>query len=325
MTDPVQVTTEVVTAEAGTVEAIPSSGELFGARTHRLEFEPPSPFVPCNPCPAFVGGQWWCAIRAVDYRLGTTSLVATSRMYLTQLTADLRIEPSYGVLELRDVSNLAKNPNARNLGYEDLRLVAEGNELVAYATCCNVVNGGGFPEMCLLTISKDATIVAAEVLRGPWSRYPQKNWMPCADDHERVLYRAFPRCVLDTSDLEDDQIKWIHGHAHILDEHDFVPSSVRGSSQLIPMDGGYLAIVHEHKTKKPLAYVHRFLWLDKELSPKKVTPEFVWRTGGVEFCCGMGTADGKEFVAGFGVHDKEAWLARFDVDRVRELLRAFAI
>ena len=325
----IAVTTEVLPVEQATVaEPVVTISSLFSARTWKIPFEPPAPYAACNPCPVYLynAGEWWCSIRAVDYRLGTPSERSSSKNYLARLAVD-NFE-LLGVQELVDRSGRALNARARTTGFEDLRLVedtANPGELVAYATACDVRNGGGTPEMMLLVIDKKASeIVEADVLRGPWSRFPQKNWTPCADDHNRVLYRAYPPYALDVSDLEFEQETWLHGRDEGLDEHDFVSSSVRGSSQAVPFDGGYLVIVHEHKTKKPLSYVHRFLWLDDHLVPRRVSKEFVWNAGGVEFCCGMSTADGETLVAGFGVHDREAHLAVFQADRVRQILRDLA-
>lgn len=327
----VNVTTEVRTGDAGQVETIPTSEQLFGARAKDLVVTGlPDPFVPCNPSivhcesPPRMPWSWTVSVRAVDYRLGVPNVRSSSKNYLIGLDRDLR---AVGQVELVDESGLPKNPRARTTGYEDLRLFYCDGRLRALATACDIINGGGMPEMCRLAIGNIGAhttyvIAAAHALRGPWSRHPQKNWTPIADGvGDRVIYRLYPTLVMYP---EGNWTSWSHGgYAEDLDEHDFVPASVRGSSQAIPFAGGWLTIVHEHKTKRPLSYVHRFLWLDSDLVVRKVSRDFVWLAAGVEFCAGLAT-DGEKMIATFGVHDSRAYMTVFDPADVMPILKTIS-
>lgn len=316
----ITVTTEIVRAEKAIVdEAPPSAADLFGGATYvQLGIVPPEPFVPCNPSVLYSKETGWiCSVRAVSYRLGIPSDGGSSKNYLARLDADGLYVLSY--VELEDATGTSKNPRAKSLGFEDLRLyfTAEGH-LRALATACDIVNGGAMPEMCRLDVGiATGKLTHCKMLRGPWSRSPQKNWMVVADgDDSRFIYRAYPAFVVDPLAMSR---AWIFNTGRAIDELDFLPASVRGSSQAIPFDGGYLAVVHEHRTKRPLSYSHRFMWFDADLVPRKVTKDFVWLVPGVEFCAGLAT-DGTRLVASFGVYDREAHLAVLEPDAVRAQL-----
>ena len=311
----VNVTVEIAPGEVGEHERTPTSSELFGARMMPLDVTAPTGYVPCNPSilrrPQ---GGWLCSVRVVDYRLGVPCKTASSRNLLVELDEGLQIRSSR---EFHDVSGLPKNQRAKNTGFEDLRLYSAYGLTFALATACDIANGGGLPEMCRLAIGKNGTIEGGQVLRGPWSRFPQKNWTPVDNGRGDALYRIYPTLVMQP----DFHQRWLDGRAAELDAYDFMSASVRGGSQAISWDDGYLAIVHEHKTKRPLSYVHRFVWFDKDLVARKVSRDFVWLAGGVEFCAGLAT-DGEKMVATFGVHDCRAYLTTFSPADVSAILKA---
>jgi hypothetical protein len=301
----------------------PTSETLFAAR-HVPLLETPAPFiqppfVPCNPSVLYdeASKKWLCAIRAVDYRLGVPNIHASSQNYLAQLADDLSIR---SVLPLVDASGSPKNDLAKNRGFEDLRLyMAYGDELRALATACDLAGGGLQPEMVQLHIT-GSRITRCLPLRGPWSRHAQKNWTVVADGNgNTVLYRALPTLAMQPAEHAK---AWLEGRS--LDPMEYLTSNVRGSSQAIAFDGGWLTIIHEHASKSPLTYHHRFLWLDAKLEPQRHSRAFVWQRLGVEFCAGL-AYDGRRLVASYGVHDKEAWLADLDVNRVAESLTPLGV
>ena len=297
---------------------IPTAITLYAGEHIPLPFTPPSLFHPCNPSVHFDGWQWRCSVRAVDYELGTTHPNgSSSKNFLLYLDPRLQIDD---VVEMVDQSGVAKKPDTKVRGFEDLRLFSRGDQIMALASACDIEGGfqrrggWGYPEMCELATGRRGTITACRVIRGPWSDIPQKNWMPIEDgDGRAVVYRAYPRLLL---------YPWAEQGAKSAGEvRGFYPSSVRGSSQLIRFDGGWLAVCHE-STRKPLAYRHRFVWFDKELMPRKIGRDFVWLSPGVEFCAGLAW-DGKRLVASFGKNDREAHLMKVDPAKVVESLHPF--
>lgn len=289
---------------------LPRAKAVFDVVRHvELKVATPAPFVPCNPSVLWDADRecFLASVRAVDYRLGTPSRTSSSKNYLVTLhTETLELEEQ---VEIIDRSRTVKNPRAAVHGFEDIRLFWRGSALCGMATTCDLANGGAVPEMCRLRFVTSpygtCDIVSALPLRGPWSRYVQKNWMVVADGFgTRVIYRLYPTLVMLPEEM---MTRWISldGAEQILDKEDFIPSSARGSSQVLPCNGGWLCIMHEYASRQPIVYGHRFVWLDENFVVRKASEAFSWLITGVEFCAGMALV-GERVVASFGVRDRSA-------------------
>jgi predicted O-methyltransferase YrrM len=81
----------------------------------------------------------------------------------------------------------------------------------------------------------------------------------------------------------------------------------RGSSQLVPYEGGYLACVHE-RAKQEIVYTHRLARFNRELTQVVLGKPFVFEHYGIEFCCGLARAHGKWYFS-YGLEDRAARLA----------------
>ncbi len=103
-------------------------------------------------------------------------------------------------------------------------------------------------------------------------------------------------------------------------EHERSPSSdlleltmLRGSSQVLPWEGGFLFVTHEAYDYKDSfgrrrRYLHRFVHLDEDLTVRRVTEPFHFLRPGIEFCAGIAQV-GDSLVLSFGVDDERAMLA----------------
>jgi hypothetical protein len=94
---------------------------------------------------------------------------------------------------------------------------------------------------------------------------------------------------------------------------------LRGGSQAIAFEGGWLTVTHEvsivdEKRVNP----HRFVWLDSDDRVQHLTEPFVLRSKGLEFCAGMcQSVEKDELILSFGVGDAEAWVANVSASDVR--------
>jgi hypothetical protein len=120
--------------------------------------------------------------------------------------------------------------------------------------------------------------------------------------------------------------------------------SIRGGSQLIPYEGGYIAVVHEvysvarealgansllgffpQPARGPIAYksnivyMHRFVRFDDKLTTATLGAPFYFEDYQIEFCAGLAHFAGK-YVLSYGVNDKFARIALVDPEVVRDLL-----
>lgn len=110
---------------------------------------------------------------------------------------------------------------------------------------------------------------------------------------------------------------------------------IRGGTQLIPWDDGYLAVGHitrvigkrifNHMTfsvqePKLRDYTHVFIKYKKSGEIERISEEFIFNVGGVEFASGLMQLEDKIYIT-YGHNDVEGWMATLDVETVREMLR----
>ena len=100
---------------------------------------------------------------------------------------------------------------------------------------------------------------------------------------------------------------------------------LRGGSQLVPFEGGWLAVTHEvialdeHQRR----YLHRFVAFDRALRVAALTEPFRLSDEPIEFAAGLAyEREGDLLHVSYGVQDREAWFASFDAESVRRALVA---
>jgi hypothetical protein len=110
---------------------------------------------------------------------------------------------------------------------------------------------------------------------------------------------------------------------------------LRGGTQLIPFEDGYLSVGHYMVMKpkvlfntrtfsyEPLdlrSYSHVFVKHNKDGLIEAISNKFIFHEGWVEFASGL-IQDGDKFVISYGRNDLSSWVATIDVTRVISALR----
>lgn len=108
---------------------------------------------------------------------------------------------------------------------------------------------------------------------------------------------------------------------------DYVPGygDMRGGSQVIKYNGGYITIIHEtnlynsEQGKKDATYRHRFVTWDKDFKNQKFSKLFSFLNAKIEFCCGL--ADYKDsFLITFGLTDNTAYILKVSKKVVEDFI-----
>jgi hypothetical protein len=211
-------------------------------------------------------------------------------------------------------------PHCRIRGFEDVRLISCGAVLRGVATVMDRVP------------REQAQVVVFELTtRGevPWMALQhfgtgrwQKNWLPFCDDNGLgLVYTTAPTQVMRFDETSRQCTPW-------RSFEDASPvGELRGGSPLIPFDGGWLYVVHQTfggvwYTRR---YLHRFVFLAADFSPRAMSPAFYFFEPLIEFCAGMvESADGRKLHLSVGRLDREAWFVTLDAAAVRRSLRPFA-
>lgn len=165
----------------------------------------------------------------------------------------------------------------------------------------------------------------------------EKNWMPCVDgDALSLVYSTDP---LITIGVEPGKVPTAQGVPQVL-------GHIRGGSQLVAYEAGWVALVHQvYKPSRiapgynpllggwappitdpiaggaPVVYLHHFAKFNQDLTEVVLGAPFYFRAPGIEFCAGLVKRPDGGFVASFGVADKEAWLAAFSEETIAGTFR----
>jgi hypothetical protein len=190
------------------------------------------------------------------------------------------------------------------LGFDDPRPVVWRGDLWCVASS-RQLNSDGFAEMVLARIDLSSP---GHPLLSDWRVLPsgkpvrwEKNWMPHVNgDDLRLIYSVDPTRV-----LADDGSELANRDPLIVADTFF------GGSQLAPLDGGWLAVVHESEwVDSKRRYFHRFIWLDDEMRLERLSRRFYLIEPGYEFVAGLAWhPDGQQLILSFSRNDRDPFLA----------------
>jgi hypothetical protein len=214
-----------------------------------------------------------------------------------------------------DTSNLDKNPLWEFVGLEDARIVRWDGKLYISGVRRDLDTiGTGRMELSELEIIGD-TVKEISRHRIPApngdSSYCEKNWMPIKHlPYHYVKWTNATEVV--KYDVENGTCETVS----LTDWQDFGCVDLRGGSQVLKWDGGYIALVHEtylYKSdagRKDGVYRHRFVMWNKDWKLVKVSKQFSFLEGSIEFAVGMDYL-GDDILITFGFQDNAAYILKF--------------
>lgn len=162
-----------------------------------------------------------------------------------------------------------------------------------------------------------------EKYEGPDKKRVEKNWSVVAGEAVKEFDLIYgPNSVYKNGKVK--QLKAAGKHKNL-----------RGGTQLIPWDDGYLSVCHITRKKHTKVfnsrtfsmenpdlrdYTHVFVVYNKDGSIRTVSEEFIFGSGAVEFASGVIEHNGN-IVISWGHDDAWSWLAIISADSVRDMLR----
>jgi len=203
------------------------------------------------------------------------------------------------------------------VGLEDGRIVKWNNKLYIIGVRRDTTtNGEGRMELSELEI-KDQKVIEISRTRIPSPgnnlAYCEKNWVPILDKpFHFIKWHNGTEVVY--YNLEDKTTTPVIQH----DWRDLDCADLRGGSQIIRYKNYYISLTHTtYLFKSPAGrkdgiYRHRFVVFDNDLQIVKVTPEFSFLGGDVEFSIGMAQHNNKILIT-FGFQDNAAYLLSMPV------------
>lgn len=212
------------------------------------------------------------------------------------------------------------------IGHEDVRLF-EWNERWYV---CGIrrdfkPNGESRMELCEFDVNSATELDRFRIpSTGDDGSYCEKNWMPITTMPHHFVKWSNPVEIV-KADPENKTCTTVH----LSDKVHPLGYDLRGSSQLIPYEGGFLAVCHitrlwknEITNTKDSVYRHCFVKYSNEFEVEFITEEFSFLDGDIEFAAGMIEHNGN-FVISFGYTDNAAFLLEVPKKIVENLNKVY--
>lgn len=241
-----------------------------------------------------------------------------------------KLDSNFNIIshKIIDTSFLDETPLWEFVGLEDGRLVEWDNKLfLSGVRRDTTTNGVGRMELSELVYKKDKVIEKSRLripAPGEDNSYCEKNWMPVLNKEYTYIKWTNP-----TEVAEVDPINKTCKTVVLTDKKSLKTDlDLRGGSQVIFLNGYYLALVHEvylynsEAGRKNADYKHRFVVWDKNFEIVEVSDDFKFMGAKVEFCCGMAEFQDKLLIT-FGFQDNAAYLVGMPKNLLGRFLKTY--
>ena len=235
------------------------------------------------------------------------------------------LDQSFNILSQKEVTEeLARErfPACNLEGLQDSRLFEwEGSDWLACTT--TDTNPVGNRQVSLCKLSEDRSLASIQVerlvpLKGPNIYRQEKNWLPFTYKGQLQLIQSYAPFTFYIPCFETGE-----SIIKTAQESSFDFSHFRGSAAPIPFDDGYLMLVHEMVSYPDYSrsYLHRFLFLTKDLEIEKISDSFAFFHEGIERCRSM-TIDhsGTNLILPISIEDCQIDFCSIPIENVRSLL-----
>ena len=211
--------------------------------------------------------------------------------------------------------------NSMVLGVEDCRFI-QGSPNLEYL--CTSISYSETGINTIFKLSRDEaslwTLYQMPLPPGVSDTEPQKNWLGFYHKGELLyVYSWSPYMVCDKSGA----VRITHSYSgkYALNDYRGSANPVEWSSDAFP-DEMYLCVIHKVQSSSDgRRYYHRFITLDKELKPSRVSCFLRLTSERIEYWSGLCFSIEKDsYWVSYGVKDSEAWLAEFKKGSIEESL-----
>ena len=247
-------------------------------------------------------------------------ITLTTKNFFCELDEKMNIVKSTKV----DTSKLDVKPIWEFIGLEDARVVRwDGKLYLCGVRRDTTTNGVGRMELSEIEVTSDSVKEISRVridAPAPNTSYCEKNWMPILDKPYHFIKWTNP-----TEVVKADPVTGACETVVLQELNNNYSGNIRGGSQVIPWEDGYLCLNHitylfkSELQRKNARYRHVFTKFDKNFKIQKVSKEFSFMEGEIEFACGMAQLN-DDLLITFGFQDNASFLLKTPKKIVENLL-----
>lgn len=247
-------------------------------------------------------------------------ITLTTKNFFCELDEKMNIIKSTKV----DTSKLDVKPIWEFIGLEDARVVRwDGKLYLCGVRRDTTTNGIGRMELSEIEVTADSVKEISRVridAPAPNTSYCEKNWMPILDKPYHFIKWTNP-----TEVVKADPVTGACETIILQELNADYSGNIRGGSQVISWEDGYLCLNHitylfkSELQRKNARYRHVFTKFDKDFKIQKVSKEFSFMEGEIEFACGMAQLN-DDLLITFGFQDNASFLLKTPKKIVENLL-----
>ena len=247
-------------------------------------------------------------------------ITLTTKNFFCELDEKMNIVKSTKV----DTSKLDVKPIWEFIGLEDARVVRwDGKLYLCGVRRDTTTNGVGRMELSEIEVTADSVKEISRVridAPAPNTSYCEKNWMPILDKPYHFIKWTNP-----TEVVKADPVTGACETIILQELNADYSGNIRGGSQVISWEDGYLCLNHitylfkSELQRKNARYRHVFTKFDKDFKIQKVSKEFSFLEGEIEFACGMAQLN-DDLLITFGFQDNASFLLKTPKKIVENLL-----
>lgn len=292
-----------------------------------------------NPSVMVLDGKIIVNIRNVNYTLYHSELNRFEHMWgpLSYIHPenDMRLRTTNYIVELDenlDTVYYAKidtsqfdtyEPQWEFVGLEDVRLIQWENKVYGVGVRRDLdTKGTGRMELSSLEFNgTEVKEVSRYRIPGPPpdNEYCMKNCTPIEGKPFHLLKWSNPTALMKFNPNGQP--------TEVFETTPYTPmkNDMRGGSQVIEWNGGYLTLVHEtelyksEQGNKNATYRHRFIYWDKDFKNQRFSKLFSFLNMKIEFCCGLAKYN-DDFLFTFGAQDNAAYILQVSQSFVEDFI-----
>lgn len=278
-------------------------------------------YEPLNPSITTKGDKYLILCRTVNYTINkdksfiihSPDRISRTENLLLELDSDFNIIETHHVI---DKSNRITYMTMW-IGIEDGRLFWWDDQL--YFTACFADSySDNTIRMGLMKLNSQYQITRFIGFEPALYTKCEKNWIPIIDNNKLKLIYSYDQrnIVVPEFDPRESPAERITCRKQDNYRSDANLSWIKGGSVTIPYKDGYLSIIHQ--TPQIHKYYHRFIYMDSEYTPIKMSPAWTLGQANLEYITGLcWSLDKKSLVITYGIDDNFAYLAVIDPSVVK--------
>jgi hypothetical protein len=277
------------------------------------------PFRPMNLTILNKNNYYLALFRTVNYVIESTGKFLYEGK-LSSLTTIIKFSPSLNYTFLKPINtdnlNITKY-NSDIIGLEDCRFI-DNNLIIATSA---EYNKHSIPQIVLIRLLDNFDIQSIHPLFYENEYKCEKNWIPLpnqlhTDKILKFIYSFDPFIVI-SIDTENNYKSSLFETI----QYDLCFREIRGSTNFIDFNDGYLLLLHYSKNIIPRIYYHRLCWFSKDFTKGKISSSFYFESKQIEYCTGMCfTLDNENLLFTYTVNDDKTSFAILPIYLLNNLL-----